>query len=111
MDCLFCQIATHEVPAKIKFEDANFIAFDDINPKAKIHILIIPKKHIHSVAALNDADADLVGKLILTARDIAKEQGIDRTGYRLVFNSGTDAGQVVDHLHLHLIGGERLENR
>jgi len=104
MDCLFCKIAQHNVPANIRFENDEFIAFDDINPKAKKHILLIPKKHIPSVAALKDADAELVAKLILTARDIAKEEGIDKTGYRLVFNSGRDAGAVVDHIHLHILG-------
>ncbi|MDO8444089.1 MAG: HIT domain-containing protein [bacterium] len=108
MSCLFCQIAAHEIHSKIKYEDDDFIAFDDIHPKAKIHILLIPKKHIHSVAALEDSDVNLVGKLILKARDIAKEQGIDLSGFRLVFNSGPDAGQIVDHLHLHIIGGEKL---
>lgn len=110
MSCLFCQIAAREIKSMIKYEDDDFIAFDDINPKAKIHILIIPKKHIHSVAALVDFDAALVGKLILKARDIAKEQGIDQSGYRLIFNSGHDAGMIVDHLHLHLLGGEHLSN-
>ena len=108
MDCLFCKIAKYEISAKIQYEDDDFIAFDDINPKAKIHILVIPKKHIPSVAALDDSDLALVGKLILKARDIAKEKGIDKTGYRLVFNSGTDAGAVVDHIHLHILGGIKL---
>lgn len=108
MDCLFCKIAKHEIPAKIRFENEEFIAFDDINPKAKIHILLVPKKHIPSVAALKDSDREMVGKLVLKARDIAREEGIDQSGYRLVSNSGTDAGQVVDHIHLHILGRGKL---
>jgi len=108
MDCLFCKIARKGIPSAIRFEDDDFIAFDDINPKAKIHILLIPKRHIPSVTAINDSDADLISKMILAARDIAKERGIDKTGYRLVFNSGSDAGQVVGHIHLHILGGNKL---
>jgi histidine triad (HIT) family protein len=107
-NCLFCKIAEHQIPATIEYEDEDFIAFDDIHPKAKIHILLIPKEHIHSVAALPDSSKELTGKLILKARDIAREKGIDKTGYRLVFNSGTDAGQEVDHIHLHILGGNPL---
>jgi len=108
MDCLFCKIAKHEIPAQIQYEDDNFIAFDDINPKAKTHILLIPKKHIPSVSALDNSDVGLVSELILKARDIAKEKGIDKTGYRLVLNSGADSGQEVDHIHLHILGGNTL---
>ena len=109
MSCLFCSIATHEIESKIRFENDEFVAFDDINPTAKVHILIVPKKHIHSIAVLEDSDSNLIGKLILVARDLARELGIDQSGYRLIFNSGPDAGQLVDHLHLHLIGGQKLE--
>lgn len=108
MECLFCSIAKHEIPAKIQFEDDNFIAFDDIHPQAKTHILLIPKKHINSVAALVDSDLDMIAKMILAARDLAKDKGLDKSGYRLVFNSGTDAGQEVDHIHLHILGGNQL---
>ena len=108
MECLFCKIANRDIPSTVRYEDDDFFAFDDINPKAKIHILLIPKRHIPSVAALNDTDADLVAKMTLVARDIAKKEGIDKTGYRLVFNSGTDAGQEVDHIHLHILGGNKL---
>ena len=108
MTCLFCSIAEHKIPAKIQYEDDDFIAFDDIHPRAEIHILLIPKRHINSVAALDDTDSDLIAKMILTARNLAKKKGIDKTGYRLVFNSGTDAGQEVDHIHLHILGGSKL---
>lgn len=106
-DCLFCKITRKEIPAKIRFENENFIAFDDINPKAPIHILLIPKKHLHSVAALEDSDQDLIGKMILTAKKIAEENEISN-GFRLVFNSGPDSGQEVDHIHLHILGGKKL---
>ncbi|MFA7254367.1 MAG: histidine triad nucleotide-binding protein [Patescibacteria group bacterium] len=108
MDCLFCKIIEHKLPAKIRFENEDFIAFDDIDPQAKVHILVIPKKHIPSVAALADDEMQLIGRLILVARDIAHDLGLDETGYRLVFNSGPNAGQAVDHIHLHILGGNKL---
>lgn len=106
--CLFCKIVAHDIPSKIRFENDNLIAFDDIKPEAKTHILIVPKKHIDSVTAITDNDRDLIAEMIFTARDLTKEQGIDQSGYRLTMNTGKDAGQTVDHLHLHLIGGEQL---
>lgn len=106
MDCIFCKIGNHGIPAKIRFENEEFIAFDDINPKAKVHILVVPKKHIHSVAALEENDQDMIGRLIMAAKKIA--QDADLSSYRLVFNSGLDAGQEVDHIHLHILGGEKL---
>ena len=106
MSCLFCQIGEHAIPSKIRFEDEKFIAFDDINPQAPVHILVVPKKHIHSVAALEDTDREMIGQLIMTAKEIAKEAGLE--SYRLVFNSGKDAGQEVDHIHLHVLGGNKL---
>lgn len=107
MDCLFCKIIEHKIPAGTRFENDDFIAFDDINPKAATHILLLPKRHIHSVASLEDSDADLIAKMIFRARDIAKEAGIGES-FRLVFNSGRDAGQEVDHIHLHILGGNKL---
>lgn len=106
MDCLFCKIGEHKIPSKTRFEDEEFFAFDDINPKAKVHILIIPKKHIASVATLDDSDVEMVGKLIMVAKKIAKEANLE--SYRLVFNSGLDAGQEVNHIHLHILGGNKL---
>lgn len=108
MDCLFCKIIKKEMPAEIIYEDDDFISFKDINPIAPIHFLIIPKKHIASVNHLESEDKELVGKLFLTAKKIAREQGLSDQGYRLVFNVGKNAGQVVDHLHLHLLGGKTL---
>lgn len=92
----------------VVYEDEKFLGFKDIEPKAALHILVIPKKHILSVDHLESGDKELMGELILTAQKIAKEQKISDTGYRLVFNIGKDAGQTIDHLHLHLLGGEKL---
>jgi len=96
------------MPSKIVYEDDEVIAFKDIKPVAPVHLLIITKKHIPSVDHLETGDKDLIGGLFLIAQKIAREQGVTETGYRLVFNIGPDAGQTVDHLHLHLIGGHRL---
>ena len=107
-DCIFCKIVDKELPSRIIYEDNKFIAFKDVNPKAPVHLLIIPKKHIPSVNHIESQDADLVGKLILVAQKIAKKEGVSESGYRLIFNIGKNAGQTVDHLHLHLLGGKKL---
>lgn len=107
-DCIFCQIAAGKLAAKIEYKDQEIIAFQDINPKAPIHILIIPKKHLSSINNLQTQDAELIGKLVLVAQKIAQERGIAESGFRLVFNTGPDSGQIVPHLHLHLLGGNRL---
>ena len=108
MDCIFCKIVNKEIPAEIIYKDDKFIAFEDTAPKAKIHLLIVPKKHILSVDYLELKDKELIGELFLVAQKIAREQGINKTGYRLIFNIGKDSGQTVNHLHLHLMGGEKL---
>lgn len=108
MNCIFCKIAKKEIPAEIVYEDEKILAFKDIEPKAPVHILIIPKLHIPSVDHLGKEDKELIGELFLTAKKLAKEFKIDKTGYRLIFNVGKDAGQTVEHLHLHLMGGEKL---
>jgi len=102
-DCIFCQIAAKKVPSKIQYEDDEIIAFDDIAPKAPVHILIVPKRHIESVNELKKEDIELIGKVILVAKKLAQEKGLK--GYKLVFNVGREGGQLVDHLHLHLLGG------
>jgi histidine triad (HIT) family protein len=107
-DCLFCKIVKKELPSKIVYEDDNFFAFNDINPIAPIHILIIPKKHIPSVNHLEAQDKELIGELFLVAQRIARTEKAIETGYRLVFNVGENAGQTVEHLHLHLLGGKKL---
>jgi len=105
MDCVFCKIAKKELPADIVYEDNKFIAFKDIHPKTPIHILIIPKKHIISVEHITPEDKELIGELVLVAQKIAREQGVAKSGYKLLFNVGKGAGQVVEHLHLHLLAG------
>ena len=107
-DCIFCKIAQKEIPTELLYEDEDIIAFNDIAPKSPVHILIVPKKHIDSVNNLEEENKELLGRLVLIAKDMAKEKGISETGYRLIFNTGRDAGQTVDHIHLHLMGGEKL---
>lgn len=108
MSCLFCKIVNKEIPTEIVYEDDKVLAFKDIEPKAPVHLLIIPKKHIPAVDHLELQDKELIGELFFAAQKLAKEQGISQTGYRLIFNVGKDAGQTIDHLHLHLMGGKKL---
>ena len=108
MPCIFCKIVHKELSAAVVYEDENILAFKDIEPKAPVHILIISKKHIPAISHIESQDQELIGRLFLAAKIIAKEQGVSETGYRLIFNVGRDAGQTVNHLHLHLIGGEKL---
>jgi histidine triad (HIT) family protein len=109
MDCIFCKIIKGEIPSEKVFENENLIAFNDINPKAEVHILIVPKKHIESVKHLEEVDKNLMGEMILTAKEIAKDlprivkAGKNLEGYKLVINVGRKGGQLVDHLHLHLL--------
>lgn len=102
--CIFCQIVQKEIPATIVYEDEQVLAFQDIQPKADIHILVIPKKHIDSVMTLEKEDEKLAGHLLTVANQIAQTQGLK--GYKLQFNVGAEGGQIVFHLHLHLIGGK-----
>ena len=105
--CLFCRIVRGEIPTKLVAENEHCVAFRDINPQAPVHVLIIPREH---VASLDEAtDPALVGQLALLAAQIARREGIAARGYRTVFNTNADAGQTVFHLHLHLLGGRRLE--
>jgi histidine triad (HIT) family protein len=108
-ECIFCKIIAGEVPGDIVYQDENFLAFRDILPKAPIHVLIIPKTHITSVAELTDGQQKLAGRLIIIAKNLAKKEGIAKKGYRLVINCGSEGGQVVPHLHLHLIGGRQMD--
>ena len=104
-ECLFCRIAGRQIPSKIVHEEDSILAFEDVNPQAPVHILVIPRKHI---ATLNDAteeDRTLLGDLCLTARAVAHRRGLDARGYRLVLNTLQGAGQTVFHVHLHLLGG------
>lgn len=105
MDCIFCKILKREIPSKIVYEDDQCLAFEDINPQAPIHILVIPKKHISTALDISEADRELLGHLVLVASRIAQEKNIAQSGYRLVLNTNRDAGQTVFHIHLHLLGG------
>lgn len=107
-DCIFCRIVRKEIPAKIVFENDEVLAFEDIRPQAPVHILVIPKSHVERTADLTDADTRLAGNLILTARRLAKEKGVEGSGYRMVVNCNKDAGQDVFHIHLHLLGGRKF---
>ena len=107
-DCLFCKIIDKKIPAKIVFEDRDVLAFEDIKPQAPVHIMVIPKTHIGKASEIKDEQSSLVGKLVLTAKNIAKDKGIEERGYRIVINCDKDAGQEVFHLHLHLLGGRRF---
>lgn len=106
--CIFCAIAKHESPANLEYEDDDMVAFWDIDPKAPTHILIVPKKHIPSVTELREENIPLMGKLIFAAKKLAEKKGIAEDGYRLCINAGKHSGQVVDHIHLHLLGGKIL---
>lgn len=107
-DCLFCRIAAGEIPAGILYQDDAVTAFKDIQPQAPTHLLVIPNAHIASLNEAPDADPALLGRLFQVAALVAREAGIDQTGYRVAINTGQDAGQTVFHLHLHVLGGNRL---
>ncbi|MGD2120318.1 MAG: histidine triad nucleotide-binding protein [Gemmatimonadota bacterium] len=107
-DCLFCRIAQGEIPADVVRSDPDILAFRDINPQAPTHILIIPRKHIASVTDLESEDTELMGRLFLTARELAEDEGVAEEGYRMVVNAGAGAGQTVFHIHLHLLGGRGM---
>jgi histidine triad (HIT) family protein len=109
MSCLFCRIVTREIPASIVYEDEHIIAFNDINPQAPTHVLIVPKRHIETLNVLEPADDQLVGELARRAAAIAKDRGISDKGYRTIFNTNREAGQTVFHIHLHLLGGRPME--
>lgn len=104
-DCIFCNIARKEIPTTMITETDEIMVFKDIHPSAPIHLLVVPKRHIASVNELEERDKDLVGEMLLVAKEVAKSQGLDARGYKLVFNVGRGGGQVIDHLHLHLLGG------
>ena len=108
MECLFCKIIKKEVSADIIYEDEKFTAFKDINPKAPFHILIVPKKHIPSINHIKIEDKALMGELILFAQKIARENSLK--GYKLLINVGREGGQIIDHLHLHLMSGQPIKS-
>ena len=108
-DCVFCKIVRGEIPSQIIYRDKDVVVFPDINPVTPVHLMVIPVKHITSLAEVTDADTALVAKMVAVANKVAREQGLSVKGYRLTINSGPDAGQVVPHLHMHLQGGRKLD--
>ena len=108
MSCLFCRIAAGEIPASKVYEDADVLAFNDINPQAPLHVLIVPKRHIATINDVAESDQALVGQLVRRAAAIAAEEGYADRGYRTVFNCNAEAGQTVFHIHLHLLAGRGL---
>lgn len=108
--CIFCKIISGEIPGTIVHRDEQATAFRDINPVAPTHILIVPNRHIESVSTLDETDEPLMGHLFTVARQLAEKEGIDQGGYRLISNTGSDGGQTVFHLHVHLIGGHRMKH-
>ena len=107
-DCLFCKVASGDVPSTKVYEDERFVAFRDISPQAPTHILIIPQKHIERLTDLEPGDAELIGQMTLLANKIAQDEGIAADGFRTVFNCGKAAGQTVWHIHMHLLGGRAM---
>ena len=107
-DCLFCKIVAGTIPANRMYEDEQCLCFADIHPQAPTHLLVIPKEHIASQAHAEAAHGSLLGHLMATAAEIARTAGLDKSGYRVVINTGPDGGQTVDHLHLHLLGGRHM---
>ena len=110
-DCLFCKIGAGEIPSDIVFEDRDIMAFKDIHPKAPVHLLVIPKMHIQSIAHLEENHSDVISHMLYRAKEVAERAGLN--GYKLIFNVGREGGQVIDHLHLHILGGwgERSEKK
>ena len=104
-DCLFCKIVKREVPSEFLYEDDDFVVFKDIKPAAPVHLLIVPKKHIRSINDLQKEDGKIISDLFMVAKKMAKEQGVNESGYKLLFNVEKGGGQVIFHVHLHLIGG------
>lgn len=107
-DCLFCRIAQGEIPTTFVYQDDRCVVFDDIHPKAPVHVLIVPREHVESVETLRADQKDLAGHLMLAAQRAAAAKGIADRGYRLIANVGAEAGQIIPHLHWHLLGGKHL---
>jgi histidine triad (HIT) family protein len=108
MSCLFCRIVSGEIPAKKVHEDERLIAFEDINPQAPLHVLVVPRRHIATLNDLQTGDDGLVGEMVRRGAAIAESRGVSAGGYRTVFNCNSDAGQTVFHIHLHVIGGRKM---
>ena len=109
-DCIFCKIVRKEIPSKVVYEDDRILAFRDINPLAPVHVLIVPKQHMTNILDINEENIDLIGHIHLVANKLAREAGIAEGGFRIVTNCNKDGGQIIFHLHYHLIGGEELRD-
>lgn len=109
LDCVFCKIIRGEIPAQPAYEDADVIVIRDIQPKAPIHLLGMPKVHIESLASATDAQAPIFSQILQVLRSLAAKEGLAEKGYKVIINVGKDGGQTVPHLHIHLLGGERVE--
>jgi histidine triad (HIT) family protein len=107
-ECIFCRIIEKKIPSKVVYEDQHVFAFEDVNPQAPTHILVVPKKHIPDIQSMEDIDRELIGHLFMTAKKIATDKGLVEKGYRTVINNGAGAGQTVFHLHLHILSGRRF---
>ena len=107
-DCIFCKIVNGEIPSKKVYEDDKVLAFEDINPQAPVHILVIPKEHIPSIKDINEDNIDVISHIHLVIKRLAKEKGIEQDGFRIVNNCGEKGGQTVGHLHYHLLGGRQM---
>ena len=108
-DCIFCKIIKGEIPSKKVYEDKDIFAFEDVNPQAPVHVLIVPKKHIEKSLDATGQDKELIGSIFMAANKLAKEKGIAESGFRLVVNCNRDSGQEVFHIHFHLLGGRKMK--
>ena len=110
-DCLFCKLVSREISTEFVYENADIAAFKDIHPKAPVHVLVIPKKHIATVNDTTNEDSELLGRLTLAAKEVAIKTGIAQNGYRLIVNCGENGGQLVNHLHMHVLGGRKMGSK
>lgn len=108
-NCIFCKIANHEVASNILHETDNVLIIQDIMPKAPVHVQVISRKHAPTLNELNESDGPLISEMILASRDYAVKAGVDKSGYKLVWNNGKEGGQIINHLHIHFLGGKQLE--
>ena len=104
-DCIFCRIIKGEIPSKIVHQDKQYLAFEDVNPQAPVHVLVIPKVHMESLKGFQESDTNLLGTLLQACRTVAQLKNLEQSGYRVVANTGASAGQTVFHMHLHVLGG------
>jgi histidine triad (HIT) family protein len=107
-DCVFCKLLRKEIPSKVLFEDSQAVAFQDLHPQAPTHVLIVPRKHLSSLNDCTSADDALLGHALAVAKEVAQQQGVGSSGYRIVLNTGEGAGQTVFHIHFHLLGGRTM---